>query len=219
MLPPGMYRATATPAGRNERKDKIMTYTGPFQQDWVPGLKWPDRNQYNSYQGQTDHDIDQEGLRDVQEMHDRESGRTPDAVFVNGPDADAVMAHWDEEARAEQAKVIDPPDEPDPHRASCLNSATCQVCAEECVTIRWSEIRDYSATVHRSELAEAVSVPGSGNPDLDPGADGHAMPANLTDLVGDPFTHGDLNGLLCDLEDRSFDDATDIKVLSIKPAS
>jgi hypothetical protein len=182
MLPPGMFRATATPAGRNERKDKIMDvndaellrqHMAADQQD-LPSWGWGPPPGYPARQDMT---------------------------------------------RAALAETVDPPDEPAPHRASCLGSPFCQTCQEDCVTITWSEVRNYSATVHRSELAEAVSVPGSGNPHLDPGADGHAMPVELNALVGDPFTHGDLNGLLCDLEDHSFDDATDITVLSIEPAS
>ena len=162
------------------------------------------RNNPESFQGQSDHGIGQEGLRDVQEI----------PCPVHGPACETMTS-------AELDAVTGTPDEPEPHRAGMAHGPghACQACGEECVTITWSEIRNYSATVHRSELAEAVSVPGSGNPALDPGADGHAMPERLSDLTGDPFTHGDLNGLLCDLENRSFDDAEAITVLSVDPAS
>ncbi len=112
---------------------------------------------------------------------------------------------------------------PDTHRPSCLGSPSCQVCREKCVTITWSEVVTRSATVHLSDLAEAVTAPGPVSSALySPGTEGHAMPEDLSALHGDPWEHGDLVGLLRELsEGEAVDldlDADSAEVTSIKPA-
>jgi hypothetical protein len=150
------------------------------------GSRSPRPTSTAGYQGQTDHDIDQEDLRETQDM-----------------------------TSAELAEVTDPPDEPDPHRCSVdPDSGTCQVCSEECVTVTWSEVVTRSATVHRSELAEAVTAAGQDD-------DGHSMPEKLSDLYGDPWKHGDLAALLGELteDDHTVTEEDDADVYSIVPAS
>jgi hypothetical protein len=77
------------------------------------------------------------------------------------------------------------------------------------VRIRWSETRWYTAVVPRRHLAEAVAAKGPEN-------DGHELPAHLSGLNGDPFDHGDLNGLLCDLEPGSLTEVDGIEVGSVE---
>ena len=73
----------------------------------------------------------------------------------------------------------------------CAITSTPELPA--CVTISWSETRSYSATVRLTELADAVRAPG-------PVTDGHELPADLSELDGDPLDHGDLDGLLGELK-------------------
>jgi hypothetical protein len=177
----------------------------------------------NSYQGQTDHDIDQEGLRDTQEEAEREtagwSSRSdlsslPDDQIEAGSPLSQMLAPL--MTRAGLAEVIDPPDEPDPHRpAITKGSAACQDCGGDCVDITWTETVTRSATVHRSELAEAVAAAGQDD-------DGHPMPDDLSTLYGDPWKHGDLAALLGELsEDEQVDlhlDTDNAEITSITPA-
>jgi hypothetical protein len=136
----------------------------------------------SNYQSWKDHDINQEGLRDTQEMF-ASAGHRSHAV---GHDASITKG-----------------------------SAACQDCDEDCVDITWSEIVTRSATIHRSELADAVSHIGQDS-------DGHPIPDDLSDLYGDPWKHGDLMGLLGSLAEdemvRLHTESDDPKVTSITPA-
>lgn len=76
------------------------------------------------------------------------------------------------------------------------------------VTITWSEIRYYTATVPLGDLEDAVLSDG-------PTQTGHPMPADLRALEGAPFDHGDLNGLLCELEIDHLRNVGNIEVTSI----
>jgi hypothetical protein len=78
------------------------------------------------------------------------------------------------------------------------------------VTVTWTQTRTYTATVHHSDLADAVARPGAIN-------DGHQIPDQLADLEGDPFDHGDLNALLIDLEHEADEyDVADLTVVSAR---
>lgn len=79
------------------------------------------------------------------------------------------------------------------------------------IRITWSETRVYRAIVPLADLENAIRTPG-------PASGGHPVPASLKDLKGDVFNHGDLNGLLCDLEPDCLETVEDITVESIRPA-
>jgi hypothetical protein len=66
------------------------------------------------------------------------------------------------------------------------------------VRIRWSEVQWHEASIPLSQLAGAVSSGGF--------VPGHPMPADLNELAGDPWEHGDLVALLRELQDE--DDST-----------
>jgi hypothetical protein len=78
------------------------------------------------------------------------------------------------------------------------------------VTVTWTQTRTYTATVHHSDLADAVARPGAIN-------DGHQMPEQVCQLEGDPFDHGDLNALLVGLEREADEyDVADLTVVSVR---
>jgi hypothetical protein len=93
----------------------------------------------------------------------------------------------------------------------------CHLPYPDFVRISWSETRSYSAVIPIGDLAAVVREPGEVD-DGTPGSAGRELPASLSQLEGDPWKSGNLNGLLCDLEPDALADVDGITVESVQAA-